>query len=90
VCGFSFRFGIGDCCLRLSFARANLFVVEHGNDVARIDRVAFAHFDIEYSTTQLRGDSGRVAFDPATQLDHVRWNSRAGEKQSPDQVNGDT
>src|SRR5262249_54987497 len=77
------RLGLTDGRLRLLLTRPDLLVVEHGDDLAGLHRIAFPHGDRANPPGGLRGDGGSVALDATAHRDHARRNAGPSERETP-------
>ena len=87
--GARLRFRVGQGGTRLIFARADLFVVQNGDDVAGLDGVAFADADLQNAAAQLGRDRRLIGFDaPAERDDPVRRRRRGKAPPEHDRRHG--
>ena len=76
------RLGLPDGSLGLLLARADLLVVEHGDDLPGLDLVALAHGDLADAPRGLGRDGRVVALDPPAHGDHAGRARPAGPARS--------
>src|SRR5262249_26692894 len=77
------RLGLTDGRLRLLLTRPDLLVVEHGDDLAGLHRIAFPDGDLTNPPGGLRGDGGIVALDATAHRDHARRSAGRSEHDTP-------
>ena len=73
----------GERGLGLVLARANLRVVEDGDDVSGVDAVALAHANLEDAAGGLGGNGGVVSLDASADGDDAGGQRGRGEEDAP-------
>ena len=76
------RLGLPHGRLGLPLARADLLVVQHGDDLAGLEVIAFSHGDLADAPHGLGGDGRVVSLDPPAHRDDARRS--ADRRQAPD------
>src|SRR5262249_20332850 len=77
------RLGLAHGGARLLLARADLLVVENGDDLPRLEWITFAHRDLANPAGGLRGDRRVVAFDATAHRDDARGHGARRDHETP-------
>jgi hypothetical protein len=82
------RLRLADHRLGLLLSRADLLVVEYGDDLPRLDLIALAHAELADPSGRLGGDRRIVTLDASTHRDNAVRHGRWRQYETPDGGSG--